>query len=731
MYLALQQVLLLTMDETGTMGLPKTNFYIVEAVICMLAWLVFACVVGRSIVLKVNCTRWMTGFVVSQVVSVLKELESNVLEFFIYEQNERLLWKIVPSFIEFVCVVILVVWQLNVGSKLEEADHSLYAHLEAAERVAPPVDKGSIWNQLLNFRAVIFGSADSPFLDLSVTSWMEVAIASKMMIQFAVKVKSVEVGTYKIWRTLNDFELLQQKLSSVANGADLPFLVISRDASLVQKRDILDKYLHDLSSCKSGDISKILVEFTDLEERIQSLNPVLKSKPASYTRDSQSFSDQQAILLDDDHEESKEKEDARKRKMRAEKMEREVFTRQNATSMSIASSPSKIFVLTERKANEKESSKGRISKKASTVASTLIPDDLDYDDDTSQYSTNVTKQSTASSRHSALINTIDSKVVSQQDQIILRNLRGCIMLSFIGHIRAIDTADKEVIFYSIAVRTKTGDWVVQKRFSQFSKLLEAMKKSLGDVQTVLPELPRTTMFGTDVKDHVKIEERQVLLEIWLQKVVNTVCFQCPDLFRFLSPSVGTMLMHINPRSSSSENEAKSDVILPPPPLNESGNPMSIVFVSTHVNVFEDSSWGTHFFDCEVIRWQIVQEPEMQTSFVVYTIIVKEFYSRTEFISWQIVKRYREFEALYKLFLKRFGDIPTPPLPPKKMNNNKPKVINERVRLLEAFLQQLINTAHFQIDELFTFLDLHNPQRQIITGVAFAGEFSDFLMNDNV
>ena len=82
MYLALQQVLLLTMDETGTMGLPKTNFYIVEAVICMLAWLVFACVVGRSIVLKVNCTRWMTGYVVGQVVSVLKELESNVLEFF-------------------------------------------------------------------------------------------------------------------------------------------------------------------------------------------------------------------------------------------------------------------------------------------------------------------------------------------------------------------------------------------------------------------------------------------------------------------------------------------------------------------------------------------------------------------------------------------------------------------------------------------------------------------------
>ena len=65
----------------------------------------------------------------------------------------------------------------------------------------------------------------------------------------------------------------------------------------------------------------------------------------------------------------------------------------------------------------------------------------------------------------------------------------------------------------------------------------------------------------------------------------------------------------------------------------------------YATVFIDPSWGSHFFDAEVIRWQIF-DSELQSAHVVYTIVVKEFYTRTDFISWQITKRYREFSALY-------------------------------------------------------------------------------------
>lgn len=82
----------------------------------------------------------------------------------------------------------------------------LNSSINADEDIRP-----SIWSRLLQFSST--NDPTLPFTDLSVTSWMEVTVANRCIVQFAVKVKSVKAGTYKVWRTVNDFELLQQRLS--------------------------------------------------------------------------------------------------------------------------------------------------------------------------------------------------------------------------------------------------------------------------------------------------------------------------------------------------------------------------------------------------------------------------------------------------------------------------------------------------------------------------------------
>jgi hypothetical protein len=103
--------------------------------------------------------------------------------------------------------------------------------------------------------------------------------------------------------------------------------------------------------------------------------------------------------------------------------------------------------------------------------------------------------------------------------------------------------------------------------------------------------------------------------------------------------------------------------------------------------------------------------------VVYTVGVREFYSASDFISWSITKRYREFEALHAALTSMFPDYPIPELPPKNSFSmgNSDSIVFQRIRRLEMFLQELLNTAVFQVEPVFTFFGMNNPQRQVMAG----------------
>jgi hypothetical protein len=181
------------------------------------------------------------------------------------------------------------------------------------------------------------------------------------------------------------------------------------------------------------------------------------------------------------------------------------------------------------------------------------------------------------------------------------------------------------------------------------------------------------------------------------------------------------------------------------------------------SVFLDASFGGHFFDVELVCWNKAIErrdsdsalpsgsppvsipsspapnasrappppspgttlsavtglldPAAAKTHVVYTVGVREFYSASEFISWSITKRYREFESLHAALTAMFPDCSIPELPPKNSFSmgNSDSVVFQRIRRLEMFLQELLNTAVFQVEPVFTFFGMNNPQRQVVAG----------------
>ena len=535
---------------------------------------------------------------------------------------------------------------------------------------------------------------------------------------------------------------------NINHSPDIPLLSISSSMTLVQKRDCLDKYISSLNQIKDSAVTKLLTSFTDLEERINSVAAVKKSKSSSASIGNifaESSQNSQILLLDD---EDGLRSDETLRRNRQEKLDRDAeYRRAKAQILSVSpistffpQNSSMSLSYRNNMMTKSVSFDDTVDQSASSIST--MPNTLQHMTSLENSFANNSKERTYNkyitndfdnefeeddqiSKQHSLVSSMDQNSISLNDQISLRNMRGCINISFIGFIRARSVNnDRDVIFYSIAVRSKIGDWVIQHRYTQFVNLFESMSKTLH-ANTLLPDIPKSTLFGVSESSIEFIDNRRCLLEIWMQKIVNTVCLQCPELFKFLSPVSGTPI--IAPNANHHKNIS---FILPQPPLDENNNSMTITDSSEHINVFIDPSWGTHFFDAEVLRWQIM-ESDTRNAYVVYTIIVKEFYSRTEFICWQITRRYREFESLRSTIEKMSNNVSLPPLPPKKLNGQDPKVINIRVKFLEAFLQELINTTYFQIDELFAFLDLHNPQRNIVTGVAFTGsEFSDRLSKIN-
>lgn len=110
------------------------------------------------------------------------------------------------------------------------------------------------------------------------------------------------------------------------------------------------------------------------------------------------------------------------------------------------------------------------------------------------------------------------------------------------------------------------------------------------------------------------------------------------------------------------------------------------------------------------------DPTDSKSPVMYTIIIREFFSLTSFIEWQVVRRYRDFDRMHRVLHSMFADYEFPALPGKsslRMKGGSKKgdaKLEARRAQLELYIQKIINVRAFQVDEFFAFFDLNNANR---------------------
>lgn len=110
---------------------------------------------------------------------------------------------------------------------------------------------------------------------------------------------------------------------------------------------------------------------------------------------------------------------------------------------------------------------------------------------------------------------------------------------------------KNVLFYQISCSNGSQDWTVKKRFSDFDKLAEELKKTHRN----LPPMPGKTMFALKNKDD--IERRRKGLEDFLKVVSERDdCYSKQEFIDFLN--VASTYLDKRPRASRpSESDATS------------------------------------------------------------------------------------------------------------------------------------------------------------------------------
>ena len=132
-----------------------------------------------------------------------------------------------------------------------------------------------------------------------------------------------------------------------------------------------------------------------------------------------------------------------------------------------------------------------------------------------------------------------------------------------------------------------------------------------------------------------------------------------------------------------------------------------------------SSAAAHRFTVSIPSFEL-SEPSNPKSHVLYTLVVREYFTLTSFIEWTVVRRYRDFEHTHSALHKALPSFPLPPLPAKRRGLGKKKgdgEVEERRAALEVWVQQLVNVTLFQVDDFFSFFDMNNANRVFSVGTA--------------
>ena len=96
---------------------------------------------------------------------------------------------------------------------------------------------------------------------------------------------------------------------------------------------------------------------------------------------------------------------------------------------------------------------------------------------------------------------------------------------------------------------------------------------------------------------------------------------------------------------------------------------------------------SHSIDVKIVKNQIV---ENHTEYV----MVVSFSNK----SWQVQKRYRQFDALCSNLRRAAPQLALPPLPPKKFfGNMSPSFVRLRQEKLQEWLSTTLSSPHFFVD----------------------------------
>ena len=130
---------------------------------------------------------------------------------------------------------------------------------------------------------------------------------------------------------------------------------------------------------------------------------------------------------------------------------------------------------------------------------------------------------------------------------------------------------------------------------------------------------------------------------------------------------------------------------------------------------------SHRFSASIPSYSL-SNPSDPKSHILYTLSVREYFSLTSFIEWQLTRRYRDFESMHHTLHRLFAGYPFPPLPPKnrKVGKRKDAELEQRRLALELYIQQVINVRMFQVDDFFSFFDMNNANRQFTVGTQIKG-----------
>ena len=154
-------------------------------------------------------------------------------------------------------------------------------------------------------------------------------------------------------------------------------------------------------------------------------------------------------------------------------------------------------------------------------------------------------------------------------------------------------------------------------------------------------------------------------------------------------------------------------------LTSGSSPLSAANTSrtTSSTASSSSSAASHRFTVSIPSYEL-SDPANAKSHVLYTLIVREYFTLTSFIEWRVIRRYRDFEHTHSTLHKLFPSFPLPPLPAKRrVGKKRDGDTEERRAALEVWVQQLANVTLFQVDEFFDFLDMNNANRVFSVGTA--------------